>query len=84
MQMVRFKRTGVWREVERRRWEYGETQKQFAQRIGISQAQYSQITLRRQVPATQTLAAFIREFPDLRDEFLMEAGLLDAPEKKEE
>lgn len=70
------RRTGVWRELERRRWECGETMQEFAQRVGLTQAQYSMVSLRRQALSTDLLAALIGAFPDLATEFLQEAGIV--------
>ena len=70
------RRTGVWREVERRRWEYGETQREFARRLGVTQAHYNIVSLRRQPPGKKFITNLIREFPDLKDGLLVAAGIV--------
>lgn len=75
------RRTGVWREVERRRWEYGETQQEFAQRLGVTQGYYSLVSQGKQPPGLKLVTGLIREFPELREHFLVAAGIV-APNKE--
>jgi DNA-binding XRE family transcriptional regulator len=63
------RRTGVWREVERARWETGETQMAYAKRIGISSAQYINLISGKQLPGPKSLCALNRFFPHLRPFF---------------
>jgi DNA-binding XRE family transcriptional regulator len=61
--------TGVWRELERARWETGETQVAYAKRIGISGAQYTNLISGKQLPGPKSLLALNRFFPQLRPFF---------------
>ena len=70
------RREGVWREVERRRWEYGETQREFAQRLGVTQGHYSMVSQGKQAPGLKLVVGLIREFPEFKEQFLMAVGIV--------
>lgn len=77
MRVVKYRRSGVWEEVERRRVCGGQTQAELAKRLGISTGQYSSVSLGRQGLSLRLLAALIREFPDLKERFLVAAGIVE-------
>ena len=76
MRVNKFRRQGVWDEVERRRVYGGETQAELAKRLGVSTGQYSSVSLGRQGLSKKLLTSLIREFPDLKDRLLVAAGIV--------